>query len=459
MSIRIGNNIISSSQIPDATTTEKGIVRFATDTEIEAGTSTDTVVTPYQLANAATKTQVDDVTITKDDNDVITSIGVLTKSNSYLYDWIGTLEEYNTAVANNTIQSNWLCYITDDYEEEDYSEEFAQKANIIWYPDKDIYYKNNQYLKCDKQTLTINGDLTLKIGELTKTFYDTESYTITSLLDTGTSLTAGKDYCIYLTNTGNLVVSLNSTYPTNYTEEQVRKIGGFHTLCVSVTESTAPTLSSNSFWSAHPAIGYSAGDAIPNSTWTLAHKPYSEPNGMVYIDNGDFWVDIYLQSGTYETTSSIYGGTLTNSRQPVLHEYDMILKRKKLPTDNQFTIFAEGSNQQTSIYGGVLPSPATTGGHTDANGARMISGYFVEECCGYVWQWLDEYAANGQTGWQEYSVITRGSIYGNAYVLGAGGRYSGGSYSGSWSRTAARARLTSFVGDGARGVSFPSPKP
>ena len=57
MSIRIGDKIIAASLstqvIPDATQLKKGIVRLATDTEIEEGTSNSVAVTPKQLANSA----------------------------------------------------------------------------------------------------------------------------------------------------------------------------------------------------------------------------------------------------------------------------------------------------------------------------------------------------------------------------------------------------------------------
>ena len=92
MSIRKNNKIIAgnykSDIITDATQTEKGKIRIATDNEVKQGLSKDTAITPYQLANASSKTQVDNETIIKDSEDIITTVGVKSKSNVVLYDWI-----------------------------------------------------------------------------------------------------------------------------------------------------------------------------------------------------------------------------------------------------------------------------------------------------------------------------------------------------------------------------------
>ena len=314
-----------------------------------------------------------------------------------------------------------------------------------------------QYILGDKTSITIKANTTLKLGTQEYYWDEDETFSVNNILDTGT-IQAGKDYCIYLTIDG-IKISANSTYPDTYNSTNSIKIGGFHTLCIAVTSFNVPTLAANSFWGSHPAIGYKAGDIIPNSVWCTTHRPYCDPSGMVYI-NGDkygehpFWVDIYLQSGTLQSTKSRYGGTLVNNRQPMLHAWDMLQVGKKLPTDNQFLIFAEGSNQKTNIVGSKLPSPATTGGHLDTAGKRMISGYFVEECCGYVWQWLDELAPTGGTGWNQYADTARGGTYGVPYVLGAGGRYGDSTNCGSWSRTSHAGRLDVYAFTGARGVSL-----
>ena len=296
------------------------------------------------------------------------------------------------------------------------------------------------------------------------------TYNIYDIMDTGAaSLTAGKDYYIYAVQndeedeeTGEVIrgvgikASINATYPTGYSAYNSRKIGGFHTLCAAVTSANAPALVDNKIWQTHPAIGYNAGDIIPNSVWCLTHRPKSEPEGMVYVDKIDVWVDIYLQSGKDGNPTSVFGATVADTRQQQNHQWDMKLVNKKLASDDEFTVFAEGSNQRTAIYGSAAPNPKTSGGHTDTSGKRMISGYFIEECCGYLWQWLDENSANGGSNFSTYDgLATRGQTYGASYCLIAGGAWGDSSSCGSRSRNASAARSGASAFIGGRGVSLP----
>ena len=327
------------------------------------------------------------------------------------------------------------------------------------YSARDFDYLQPDFIKADKGYITIKSGTTIKLksGEYFHTNMDL-TFAIGDVLDTG-SVAGGKDYYFYMNNDEELVVSLSDTAPTGYTADDVVLIGGAHTLCVSVTASNAPTLPSDSFWSTHPAIGYDAGHFIPNSSWTPAFKSASKTGnkGQVLIDHygiEKFWVDIYLQSGTGTATASSYSGTITNSRQPIQHQFDMNLVGKKLPTDQQFMIFAEGSNQCTNIAGSAIPSAKLTGGYSDTAGKRMISGFFVECCCGYLWQWGDEIAPVGGSGWNEYAVTNRGSSYGMPYVLKFGGDYGDSSHCGSWARACNVTRASVYTYNGARGVSL-----
>lgn len=352
----------------------------------------------------------------------------------------------------------------------------VESISAIVMPDLTYEKLDSQFLVAkDKSNLTIKAGTTIRLDvssddvRYLEIKEDTD-YNIYNIMDSGvSSLTAGKDYYVYIvakdvtdsgtgtiTKTVELKASINSSYPTGYTASNSRKIGGFHTLCQAVTSSNAPALVDNNIWASHPAIGYNAGDIIPNSVWCLSHRPQSEPEGMAYVDKIDMWVDIYLQSGTGLNTASVYGATVTDSRQPINHQWDMELVNKKLATDNDFTVFAEGSNQKTAIYGSAAPNPKITGGHTDTAGKRMISGYFIEECCGYLWQWLDEIAPVGGSGFANYDgSAARGQTYGTPYVLGAGGGWDYSSSCGSRSRDAYNSRSIVRADYGARGVSLP----
>ena len=314
-------------------------------------------------------------------------------------------------------------------------------------------------------TFYIKGDtyLKFKMNGYNRVFYNKHDveYSAISKLDTGTALQNGKQYYIYLVETGivnqfDIRVSLNASYPNGYDATNSYCIGGFHTLCVAVTSSNAPALPAESLWDSHPAIGYSAGDIIPNSIWCETHRPMCNPAGMVYIDLLDLWVDIYLQSGTGTSTRSAYGATITNSRTPIQHLWDMQLVGKRLAQDAEFMIFAEGSNQKTAVQGAAQPNPFTAGGHLDTAGKRMISGYFVEECCGLIWQWLDEVSPSGGSGWSNYGdEQTRGNSYGMPYILLAGGSWRDSSNCGSRSRDSTSTRSYVHAHCGARGVSLP----
>lgn len=287
---------------------------------------------------------------------------------------------------------------------------------------------------------------------------ETISFDAVAKLDEGTALSAATDYSVYITPIDDgfdFVVSKNSTYPKGFTADTAYKIGGFHTLCVAVTSANAPAIPSNTFLSSttHPAIGYNAGEIIPNSIWCLTHRPTSNPSGMVYVNLLDKWVDIYLQSGTLKATASVYGASTTDSRQPILHQLDMVCVGKKMPTDHDFFVFAEGSNQKTAIKGAA--DAVTTGGHVDTNSKRMISAYFVEDCCGFLWQWLDEVSPHGGSGFNNYgsNAEERGASYGMPYVLLAGGAWDASSSCGSWSRHCDNTRSDVYANRGCRGVS------
>lgn len=343
-------------------------------------------------------------------------------------------------------------------------------------PDLNFTKTDNVFIKSNaKNKITLQAGTVIRLEVATDDIRYLEvkedtDYNIYNIMDTGaSSLTAGKDYYLYVVaknevnsetteviKTVELKASANSTYPDGYTASNSRKIGGFHTLCMAVTSSNAPALVDTNICESHPAIGYNAGDIIPNSVWCLSHRPLSEPAGMVYVDKIDKWVDIYLQSGTGLSTKSAYGATVTDSRTHFDHQWDMELQNKMLASDNDFTMFAEGSNQNTAIYGSAAPNPKTAGGHVDTSGKRMISIYFVEECCGYLTQWLNEIGVAGETNWTNQSASSnRGQSYGNNRCLHAGGSWGHSSYCGSRCRDAHDVRSHVYAGFGGRGVSLP----
>jgi hypothetical protein len=221
----------------------------------------------------------------------------------------------------------------------------------------------------------VNGDLILNIG---------------SILDTG-AIANGKDYYLFLVPDNDdvkFLLSLNKNAPSGYTADAVELIGGFHSLCASVGSDLVNVEGGTT--KNHPLNGFVACDILPYSVWCLNHRPFSEPEGMVYIPSLDFWCDIYLQSGSGANTKSAYQGAITRSRQYVDFVEDQFCVKKELLDDGEFAAAMLGSNEQTSVLGSN-ESGATSGGaggRNDTANRRMISVYGVEEGCGSLWQWL-----------------------------------------------------------------------
>lgn len=305
--------------------------------------------------------------------------------------------------------------------------------------------------------------------------------------------TAGADYGVYLTNDGEFAAALlSATAPENS-----RKIGRFHTLCVDVgasvnmiapaspssglvvnestflikgyQESVDPdfyafynkTISAKTVQTQydvvtmpHPLSGFEAGDILPESVFCIGWSPITlYEDAMAWDQDTGRANDIYLQSGTGHNTRSAYNATHTVSRSPLNHQEDMRAVGKRLLRDCEFTSAALGSNEKTNITGSS--DKTTVGGHVDTANRRMISAVGMEEMCGYLWQWLDEIAPVGGSGWNSGTDghDSFGQHYGVPYVLNAGGGWAGGGSCGSRARAANNGRGAVDASFGGRGSS------
>lgn len=250
---------------------------------------------------------------------------------------------------------------------------------------------------------------------------------------------AGGDFYIYACTptTGivpEIVLSDNSTIPLKYTASNSRKIGGFHCLCADV-----------GVINGHMLSGYVAGDVLPASVWDLSHRPKSEPEGMVYIDGLDIWVDIYLASNTGSGTSkkliSTYGGAIADgTSSPTYCYFDFVetlgKQNKRLLFQSEYECATQGQPQAVAIYGSADPS--TTGGHKSTGNIRLISNFGVEDGCGVMWTWVQGY------------------FYTSDYVCGlVGGGWGNGSSCGSRCLSSSLPSALS-ANCGSRGASEPS---
>lgn len=319
----------------------------------------------------------------------------------------------------------------------------------------------NQFIKfANKRRLTIakNTFIKLDVESIAQTLWyinpsDLE-FEAESLLDSGATFQAGKAYNIFLvpnaSNTATeLKISLNSTAPTGYTPGDTRRIGGFHTLCVDAGYIT---------WHAnHPLSGFVAGDILPQSVWTLYHRPYASPNNCIYIPCGiPFWRTIYDHTGTLATTSFEYGGTVTRYRTFYGHMQDMMHAGYILPTYEQVAISGYGCEPLKSIMGKSEAASAQAGGHINESGHRIISIYGAEDCCGVTWKILT-IGAIGGVGWSTDSSVGVHQC-GSVNVLMVGGSWIDSGNAGPFATAGCDPALTANSSTASFGVSYPLPR-
>lgn len=81
---------------------------------------------------------VDGVTIVKDSTGKISAIAVKDQnSGNPLYDWVGTLSEYTTQDIEHT-HPDWICYITDDHEAEEYEAYSKTQSDSRYYQKNEV---------------------------------------------------------------------------------------------------------------------------------------------------------------------------------------------------------------------------------------------------------------------------------------------------------------------------------
>lgn len=152
MSIIYNNKVVAGKYkeqiINEADTINAGIVKIATQEEIEQGENNTSVVTPYYLSTKQDKLVAgdgiiidenliectiypDEQTIIQNDNGTIVSVGQMTKAGTIKFDWEGTEAEYTEAMKNGIIQPDWYCYITDDEIFTDYGDVVNQSLSNL----------------------------------------------------------------------------------------------------------------------------------------------------------------------------------------------------------------------------------------------------------------------------------------------------------------------------------------
>lgn len=301
----------------------------------------------------------------------------------------------------------------------------------------------------NKKYLIINGDsgikvlknLVVKVGE--KIFKTNTDISLTSLnLDTG-SFAVGKDYYVYCCNSSNSAVfkiSLNSTYPNGFDANNSRKIGGFHYGdCRRIKSDTLePINTSGTAWGTSWEDNVYQG-ILPFSIWTLLFRPISNPEGMVFSEAINKWVDIYLCSTEY--TSAYNKTPMTGSEGLMYYDwYEKVGRKvKKFPLSYfEFCSIADGSpNGRDGDNNYAWTNVSNNGRNKTGIIAKAVSSIGCKDCVGNVWEVGrdNSWTTNSSYSWRNQSTIKKGAIY-SCYDYDPknslhGGLWSDGSHCGS----------------------------
>lgn len=313
-----------------------------------------------------------------------------------------------------------------------------------------------------EQQLTVVADCVISVAG-SGVFKTVQTILSAANLDNGSSFTVGRDYYVYICDSGNVdndevyKISLNSTYPSGWTALNSRKIGGFHYgKCRRVDNNLQPVNASGTIFGTSWESSVYNG-IVPRSVWTLGHRPKCTPEGMVYLGGGT-WVDIYLNSndGAYGLKSE-YGCTpMTGSENMNWYTFAERLAKsgKRMPNYAEFCAYAFGSpagldSSNTNAWTATTNTGRATTGKVD----NAVSAIGVRDAVGNVWEWLDEiitraehaknatYHASEAWGWDLTSPLRAGDTkydVGNIYeyyayslaALMAGGGWTGGAHAG-----------------------------
>ena len=278
-----------------------------------------------------------------------------------------------------------------------------------------------------------------------------------------TALELGDDICIYAaqssTGTAELIASKNTTFPSGYTADNTRKIGGFH---VGRVRPFAERYNASYV----PTVGI-----VPNSVWDLHHRPVCDPSGFAEMPDGR-WVSIYqLSEG-----SGTGAGAVLVSRYDATPIKDDIYARKDFPNllansgmyapDAQFfRVYAQGAPQGSDTNNDTAWSATSNSGPTTTGAvAKAVSQFNIVDAVGNLWDYLsNEYNYGGSFAWDRSVVDTgidashpRGEVYHDNWRSAFGGGYfDGGGRDGAECVRWSNYPWNSSGSVGVRGVSGP----
>ena len=197
---------------------------------------------------------------------------------------------------------------------------------------------------------------------------------------------------------------------------------------------------------------------VPNSVWTMLHRPTCDPTGMAYAGNG-LWSDIYIMSGS--PVVSKYGA----SPKVNVTWYDTgnLLRAagKRMPSYSEWCMLAEGSPEgQDGNNTYARSATANTSVGTTGDVKYAISSLNIVDCVGRAWEWVDELCLDPTaSSWAWYD-ITANAGYGDMFLpsntalhaLVCGGGWSNGVHDGARAVNANYSPWYSYAHLSGRGV-------
>ena len=251
------------------------------------------------------------------------------------------------------------------------------------------------------------------------------------------SFTLGENYYIYALQPSSgaepdFVISINSTYPNTYTENNSRKIGGFHYGRIRTTAQRYNDTANIDV------------NILPNSVWSLNYRPYCDPTGMVKVSN--FWADIYLASegaGTWPDTELVSEyNALPVSGTENYNWYDFARgfsnANKRMLDYQEWVQAAYGSPEGHDGDNNAAWSATSNSDRTETGTVEQaVSCYNLVDCAGNLWETLNTFGRSSSGSWNDSlrtgkdSSFQLGEIYSSIKIAIAGGDRNHGSGCGS----------------------------
>lgn len=297
-------------------------------------------------------------------------------------------------------------------------------------------------------TLKIMGGVILAVG---KSIFKTIETTLTVANLDEAAFSVGKDYYIYICDpTGGdetvdadevYKISQSSTFPSGFTAQTSRKIGGFHYGVVRRVNGRGNPINSSGAERGSGWESYVYNGILPNSVYTLLHRPKCDPTGMAYVGNG-LWADIYLSSDDgADGLRSVYNqNPITGTEGLDWYIANEKARRvgKRLADYAEFCQAAFGSPQGAD--GNNTYAWSATGNTARAKTGAVtyaVSATNIRDLVGNVWKWVNEFCLEPTAGsWTWQNVL--GSGHGQTYIPSAtalhaficGGDWNGGVHGG-----------------------------